>query len=87
MSNLRASASSLATAPLLFKFSSPSLAKKAAALLTHQLQSVGQTKVNSSVRGSNLSLVISASTPVGKKAAEYTAQRLSKILTDLDGQS
>ncbi|MDE1798012.1 MAG: hypothetical protein KGH63_01240 [Candidatus Micrarchaeota archaeon] len=72
------------TEPLTFQFSSPSVAKKAAGLLTHQLQSVGDTKVKASVRGSEVSLSITTPTPVGKKAAEYTAKRLAKILIYLD---
>ncbi len=76
----------MAAEPLKFKFSSPSIAKKAAGLLAHQLQSVGNTKVKASTAGPQVSLSISAPTPVGKKAAEYTARRLAKILADLDKQ-
>lgn len=67
-------------------FASPKSAKSAAGLLRGQLESVGETKVKAEAKAKTLTLTISTPSAVSTKAATYTARRLGKILTDLDGQ-
>lgn len=70
--------------PQTFSFSTPEGARAAARLFKRQLESVGKTKVNAEARGTQVSVSIRAPSPIGQKAAEYTARRLAKILAGLD---